>query len=360
MPRRRWPVREAMARAVWYGEGFDALLARAVLTPFEWIYGAVSLMDGARRAREAGRTQVPTVSIGNLTVGGTGKTPIAAWFAAQLRERGRAPALLLRGYGDDEALVHAVLNPDVPVLADADRRRAAAQAIESGATVLVLDDAFQHRQMPRDADVVVVSADLWSDLPVRLLPAGPFREPLSALRRASLIIVTRKAASSARAAEVARQLTLASGGVPLAVAHVAPGRLCAWTGGASESCEVLRGQRVLAISGIGAPDAFLMQLATAGAEVQAASFGDHHAFTVRDVQDLVARAAQVDRVMCTLKDAVKLGPQWPAHAPPLWYLSQLVVIETGTASVEAVLDRLMSPAASLTPASAGPESTPNG
>jgi tetraacyldisaccharide 4'-kinase len=349
-----------MARVVWYGEGFDALLARAVLTPFEWVYGAAVLVDGARRASVAGRTPVPTVSIGNLTVGGTGKTPVAAWFAAQLRSRGRAPALLLRGYGDDEPLVHAALNADVPVFADADRRRAAAQAIAQGATALVLDDAFQHRQMPRDADVVVVSADLWSDLPVRLLPAGPFREPLSALRRAHLVIVTRKAASSARAAEVAQQLTRAAGGVPLAVVHLAPGQLHAWTGGASESIEALRGRRVLAISGIGAPEAYLAQLRAAGAQVQDASFDDHHAYTTRDVQDLAARAAQVDRVLCTLKDAVKLGPQWPAHAPQLWYLSQSVVVETGLASVEAVLDRLMSPAASHTPASAGPESSPHG
>ena len=353
-------MRDAMARTVWYGEGFDALLARAVLTPFEWMYGAVSLVDGARRARGAGRSQVPTVSIGNLTVGGTGKTPIAAWFASQLHARGGAPALLLRGYGDDEPLVHAALNPGVPVLADVDRRRAADEAIGKGATTLVLDDAFQHRQMPRDADVVVVSADLWSDLPVRLLPAGPFREPLRALRRASLVIVTRKAASVERAAEVAKQLSIASGGVPLAVAHLAPGRLCPWTGGASESVEALRGQRVLAVSGIGAPDAFLAQLAAAGAQVQAATFGDHHAFSANDVQDLVARGAEVDRVICTLKDAVKLGPQWPAQHRPLWYLSQLVVIETGTASVEALLDRLISPAASHTPASAGPENAPNG
>ncbi len=353
-------MREAMARVVWYGEGFDALLARAVLTPFEWIYGAAALVDGTRRASGAGRTPVPTVSIGNLTVGGTGKTPLAAWFAAQLRTRGRAPALLLRGYGDDEALVHAALNPDVPVFADADRRRAAALAIAQGATALVLDDAFQHRQMPRDVDVVVVSADLWSDLPVRLLPAGPFREPLTALRRAHLVIVTRKAASSGRAAEVAQQLTRASGGVPLAVVHLAPGRLSAWTGGASESIETLRGQRVLAVSGIGAPDAFLAQLGAAGAQVQDASFGDHHAYTARDVERLLSRASRMDRVVCTLKDAVKLGPQWPAHAPRLWYLSQSVVVETGLESVEAVLDRLMSPAASPTPASAGPERSPHG
>jgi len=144
------------------------------------------------------------------------------------------------------------------------------------------------------------------------------------------------------------------------VAHLAPGRLCAWTGGASDSLDALRGQRVLAVCGIGAPDAFLAQLGAAGAQVQAATYGDHHAFSARDVQDLAARAAQVVRVVCTLKDAVKLGPQWPARYPPLWYLTQLVVIETGSAGVEAVLDRLVSAAAPPTPASTGPKSAPNG
>jgi len=94
--------------------------------------------------------------------------------------------------------------------------------------------------------------------------------------------------------------------------------------------------------------------------VQGASFGDHHAYTAHDVRELAARAAAVDRVMCTLKDAVKLGPLWPASAPRLWYLSQSVVVETGASNVEAVLGRLTSSAASPTPASAGPESSPHG
>lgn len=344
---------EAIVRTVWYGDGFGALLARAVLTPAEWIYGAASLIDGARRARAAGRSGVPTVSVGNLTVGGTGKTPVAAWLAAQLRARGRRPAILLRGYGDDEPLVHAQLNADVPVFADPDRGASAVRAVAQGATALVLDDAFQHRQMARDADVVLVSADLWSDLPVRLLPAGPFREPLSALRRASLIVVTRKAASAARAAEVAGHVARAAGGVPVAVIHLALGQLQAWSGGAPEPLDALRGQRVLAVSGVGAPSAFLGQLAAAGAEVSGLTFGDHHAYTAADARGIVERASQADRVVCTLKDAVKLGPLWPAGNSPLWYLSQSLVLESGAAQVHALLDRLTSLKTSTTPASAG-------
>ena len=346
-------MRDAMLHAVWQGDGYVALLARAALTPFEWIYGAASLVVGARRAAVAGRAPVPTVSVGNLTVGGTGKTPVAAWFAAQLRARGRAPAVLLRGYGDDEPLVHARLNPGVPVLADPDRRRSAARAVARGATALVLDDAFQHRQMPRDADVVLVSADQWHE-PVRLLPAGPFREPLRALERADLVVVTRKAVSPERAAMVAERLRLVARGTPVAVAHLMPAGLVGWIDGVPASLEALAGQRLLAVSGVGAPEAFLAQLRAAGALVDAATFPDHHAYTAQDVQSLAARAEAAGRVVCTLKDAVKLGPLWPAGAPPLAYLSQSVVFETGEASVTALLDRLASPKATTTPVPAGP------
>lgn len=333
--------REALVRTVWYGEGFSALIGRALLTPFEWIYGIASAIDGARRAAAADTAPAPAVSVGNITVGGTGKTPISAWCAAQLRARGLSPAVLLRGYGDDEPQVHAHLNPDVPVHVGADRRVSAAEAIAQGATVLVLDDAFQHRQMPRDADVVLVSADLWSDVPVRLLPAGPFREPLSALRRANLVLVTRKAASAERATQVSRAVEAAAPRVPVAVAHLALDRLESWAGGDRESLEVLGGARVLAVCGIGAPTAFLDQLQRAGAQVDAAVFADHHAFTADDARTLAARGAAKDRVVCTLKDAVKLGPVWPAEAPRLWYLSQSVVIETGRPQVDALLDHLV-------------------
>ncbi len=170
---------ERVAARVWHGTDVLSGAARALLWPAELLFAALSASSGARKARGAGHTAVPTVSVGNLTVGGTGKTPVAAWFASRLRARGFTPALLLRGYGDDEPLVHARLNPDIPVLVDPERRRSGKRALAQGATALVLDDAFQHRQMPRDLDVVLVSADAW-DGRVRLLPAGPFREPLSA------------------------------------------------------------------------------------------------------------------------------------------------------------------------------------
>lgn len=347
-------MREAIARAVWHGDGFGALLARAALTPFEWVYGAASVAVGAERARRAGRSLAPTISVGNISVGGTGKTPMAAWVAAQLRDRGRTPALLLRGYGEDEPLVHAKLNPDIPVIVDPNRRRGAAAALARGATALVLDDGFQHRQMPRDADLVLVSADQWHDVPARLLPAGPFREPLSALRRATLVVVTRKMSSQARASEIAALVSRAAPGVPTAVVHLAPEDLRAWSGGASDPLDALRGQRIVAVSGIGAPDAFVGQLRAQGAEVRAESFDDHHAYTVRDLEMIGRLANTADRVVCTLKDAVKLGPRWPSSFPPLWYLPQVPVIEAGAAGLKALLDHVASLTMPTASATAGP------
>ena len=137
---------------VWYGEGWSERLARAVLAPAGWSYAAVvaarnALYDhGLLRSRPAA---IPALSLGNLTVGGTGKTPIAAWAAARLATAGARPAVVLRGYGDDESLVHARLNPGLVVVTDADRVRGVARARELGADCAILDDGFQHRRIRR-------------------------------------------------------------------------------------------------------------------------------------------------------------------------------------------------------------------
>jgi tetraacyldisaccharide 4'-kinase len=191
---------------LWDDPGVAASVARLVLTPASWAYrtivaGRNALFDrGWLTTRD---TALPALAVGNLSVGGTGKTPIAADLSRRLRLAGGAPALILRGYGDDEPRVHALLNPDVPVLTSADRVAASREARARGCDVVVLDDAFQHRWARRIADVVLVAAEQW---PVRgrALPIGPYREPLSALRRATLVIVTRKTAAPAEAEGVAR------------------------------------------------------------------------------------------------------------------------------------------------------------
>ncbi len=331
-----------MSRAIeriWAADGPAAW----ALTPLSWLFG---FGTGARNLLfdlgllPSHALGLPAVSVGNLSVGGTGKTPVSAWVASELRAMGAHPAILLRGYGDDEPLVHARLNPGIPVIANPDRVAGAAEARAKGATVLVLDDAFQHRRARRDLDLVLVAAEQGGAH--RLLPAGPLREGHRALRRAALVIVTRKSASLAEAEGVAAAWTGFAGAPPTAVIALNPGPLRPVDAiGASLPLSSLAGKRVLAVSAIGAPGAFEAQLRAAGASVESAAYPDHHAFSEGDVTALVRRADVTDLTICTLKDAVKLGPRWPRQAPGVWYLSQAVEVERGGALLRESLQRLV-------------------
>ena len=332
-----------VAARVWYGRDVASAVTRALLSPVALLYGAGAR---ARRALYDARVlgsqalALPAVSVGNVTVGGTGKTPVSSWLAERLRERGARPAIVLRGYGDDEPLVHRLLTPDVDVIVDADRVRGVAEAARRGADVAVLDDAFQHRRARRDADVVLVSAERLGG-PARVLPAGPYREPLSSLRRAAVIVVTRKSASREEGAAAMRRVHEIAPNVPATIVALGLDELRRVGRDESVPLARLAGAHVLAVSAIGEPDAFFAQVAAHGPRLAIAAFADHHAFTRADVEGLVRRTAGVDRVVCTLKDAVKLGPLWPDPAPPLWYVSQRVTVEAGGDVLDHLIARLL-------------------
>ncbi len=334
---------------VWESPALSARLARLALAPAAWGYGAV--VAGRNAAYDAGWLRscplaLPAISVGNLTVGGTGKTPVAAFIAARLTERGAKPAIVMRGYGGDESLVHAKLNPGVPVIVTPDRVLGAERARAEGSTIAVLDDAFQHRRAMRDADIVLLAADFSSGSaipPVRLLPAGPWREPLGALRRASLIVVTRKRAPRARADEWLALARRHAPDQPGAVIHLAADRLASWLSGETLDAGSMRGRSVFAIAAIGDPRAFAGQLEQMGARVMTAAMRDHHPYSAADAVDLARRAATAELVVCTLKDAVKLGPLWPREAPPLWYLSQRVIVESGAEALDRILTAVAAP-----------------
>jgi tetraacyldisaccharide 4'-kinase len=325
---------------IWAADGFGA----RALAPLSWVFGGIAALRNAAydhglfRSHDLGS---PTVSVGNLSVGGTGKTPISAWVAQRLLALGARPGIVLRGYGDDETLVHQRLTPGAVVVADADRVRGAGTARAGGAQVIVLDDAFQHRRARRDADLVLVAAEQAGAH--RLLPAGPLREGAGALRRASALVITRKSASLEAAQGAAERWGRVSGTLPTVIASLRPASLARMTGAGEESRPLgaLAGQEVLAISAIGSPGAFAAQLQGLGARVTAAAYPDHHPFTDEEVEALAQRAGASGMVVCTLKDAVKLEGRWPRQAPPLWYLSQAVVIEQGGAALDAVLQRLV-------------------
>ena len=327
--------------AVWYGDAPAARLTRGLLAPLSGLFAAVVARRNARYdAASVVPSPIPAISIGNLTVGGTGKTPVSAWFAAELRARGATPAIVMRGYGDDEVLVHALLNPDVRVFAGADRVALVRDAAAAGADIAILDDAFQHRRAARVADVVLVSADRWRD-DVRLLPSGPFREPLASLERASMVVATVKAADSARVAACVRAVRAATT-VPIVTIDLVPGVPRPVHPERAPSAYPAEGTgRVLAVSAIGDPAAFLRQLRQGGSDATPLSFADHHAFDARDVQRIITAAASCTAVVCTLKDAVKLGPIWPGDAVPLWYLPQSVVPRDGVAALDALVRQVL-------------------
>ncbi|MCC7053357.1 MAG: tetraacyldisaccharide 4'-kinase [Gemmatimonadaceae bacterium] len=329
-----------LAERLWYGDGVGARVVRGLLAPLGAMYGGVV---AARNTRfddaPAALGPIPAVSIGNLTVGGTGKTPVSAYFARRLREAGATPAIVMRGYGTDEVLVHGALNPGIRVVANPDRVRGVEDAAASGADVAILDDAFQHRRAARVADVVLLSADRWTG-EVRLLPAGPFREPLASLGRARLVLVTVKAASPDRIAAAVAAASRVTNWTVVTV-DLAPASFVHAISGQPAESGAFRGRRVLAVSGIGDPGAFHAQLGRMGVVVEPLVYADHHEFTDTDVNHIAERSAGVDAVVCTLKDAVKLGRHWPDSAVPLWYLSQLVIPRDGAGELDAIIQTVL-------------------
>ena len=284
---------------------------------------------------------LPSVAVGNLTVGGSGKTPIAIWIAQYYVSRGLVPGILLRGYGGDEVLVHQQAVPEACVVADPDRAVGAERAMARGAEVLVLDDAYQRLDVRRDLNIAVVSAETtravrWS------LPAGPWREGLQALDRADAVIVTRKRATSEAAATLAADLERRIAG-PVAVAHLGLRYLEGMVSGNRRPAADLAGKRVVAASGIADPDAFVAQTKATGAAVQVATWKDHHDYRDEDVAWLAHAARRADHVVITQKDAVKLRNRWPNSVPePLVAMLDLEW-EDGGDEIVAALDAVVTP-----------------
>lgn len=317
------------------------MVVRAALWPLSKAYDVA--MAARTRLYDAGLLHaalpaLPTISIGNLTVGGTGKTPFAAHVAAQLSRSAR-PAIALRGYGEDEVHVHRRLNAGIPVVVNSDRSAAIREAKAQGADVVVLDDAFQHRRIARNADIVLLSAEQLSR-PRRMLPAGPWREPLAAARRADLVVVTRKSRSLADARGSAETLAVEVPGVPVVIVHLAPGELISATGDERLPLEELHGKRVVAIAAIGEPELFRQQLEALGAQVHLEAYRDHHEYTAEDIADAVRQVPAGGLAVCTLKDAVKLAPRWPGPSR-LWYLSQQLVVDQGVEDLHRLLTRVL-------------------
>jgi tetraacyldisaccharide 4'-kinase len=261
---------------------------------------------------------VPVISVGNLTTGGTGKTPVVAWIANRLRDTGRRPAILSRGYksldgaANDEKLLLDRLCPGVPHIQNPDRVAGAREAIDQHrCDVLVLDDGFQHRRLRRDSDIVLIDAlNPWGY--GHLLPRGLLREPRYALRRASLVLITRANLSTRQAIADLQRKIARSTSAPIITSEFRPSSLVDATG-ISTPLTALNNHTVLPFCGIGNPDGFRHTLRAIDprlASLNLSAFPDHHHYAAADLTHLAtqARNAGADLLLTTEKDLVKLPP----------------------------------------------------
>jgi len=292
------------------------------LVPLSFLYAAAVRVRNAyyRRVPSAvRRVGVPVISVGNLTVGGTGKTPLTIELARRLRGLGHRPAILTRGYAArvgepaDEVREFALAIPEVPVVVGADRVAGAERArTQHGVDCLVLDDGFQHRRLHRDLDIVVVDAlEPWGG--GRMLPAGRLREPLSGLRRADWFVISRANQVEPEAvAGVVATLERYAPAAPIIKAEVLPGALVDVEGRELEPA-ALAGRRVLPVCGLGNPRTFVnLVVQTFGDACPPMIYPDHHRYGPDDVEAILAAAHRhgADAVVTTRKDWVKLHVCW--------------------------------------------------
>jgi tetraacyldisaccharide 4'-kinase len=293
---------------------------RAALWPLGLLYGTVAALRNwtfDARLRAVHRLPVPVVSVGNLTVGGTGKTPAVAWLCALARQCGRTPGVLARGYGrapgavlNDEGAMLQRRFPGLLQQQDPDRVAAGAKLVQQGADYVVLDDGMQHRRLHRDLDVVCLDATL----PFgngQCLPAGDLREFRSGLRRAGVVLLTRAAdlAPEQLRARVERVRALAGTALPVhPCAHV-PTDL-ARSDGELAPLAALRGRRVVLLSAIARPATFRALVEQLGAVVvRELRYRDHHRFTAAEAEAAGAAARAADAwLVTTEKDDVRLAP----------------------------------------------------
>lgn len=318
-------MNEHTIRTLLEGNGGAAGTAlRALLYAPGKAYGEI--MRARRRLYEIGAfpsaaAPVPVISIGNITAGGSGKTPFTALLANHFLQNGQTPAILLRGYraqgetGSDEANLYKRLAPGAIIKVGSNRAASAAEATEEGANILLMDDGFQHLRLRRNLDIVLIdAASPWGG--GNTIPGGLLREPLAALKRANILVITRsdQAPEPTLQAITARLKTLAPD-APIFTARHAPARLRA--DGEAIPLESLRGKNVVMLSGIARPEAFKQTLKTLGAKI-AAEFivNDHQNFPPDFMAQARSRAKELNApIITTEKDEAKNPP-----VSPLWIL----------------------------------------
>jgi tetraacyldisaccharide 4''-kinase len=314
----------------WHRDDPVARLATAVLAPLGSLYGATVRWKAARA--KPYRARVPVVCVGNISAGGTGKTPIAIAIADTIIAHGRNPFFLTRGYGgklagpvvvskthtaEDVGDEPLLLARRAPTVVARDRREGAILAIERGADVIVMDDGHQNFSLYKDLSLVVVDGEHGFGNG-HILPAGPLREAAAqGLARADAVIISGDGNPPLPAFDK-----------PVLRAHVAPVRTTEW-----------QGTKVVAFAGIGRPEKLFRSLKELGADlVETIAFADHHPYTARELSDLRARAKGA-RLVTTEKDYVRIAP---VDRDGIAFLPITATIESQD-GLDRLLDRLNGP-----------------
>ncbi len=305
---------------------------------------------------------VPVVSIGNLTLGGTGKTPMVAWIARRLLDRGVRVAIVSRGYGtsddqpNDEARELAARLPDVPHIQNRDRVAAARVAIDRhGAQAIVMDDGFQHRRLARDLDVVLIDATEPFGFD-HVFPRGTLREPVESLRRAQVAVLTRAdLVSPQRREEIRRRVFEIAPSLDWIESNHAPSELVN-AAGQRRDLSWLADRNIAAFCGIGNPAAFEQALRACRANVTGfRTFADHFDYTQhagtgqRDEAPPItaqlghwAKSLAAEALVATCKDLTKI-PHAELAGVPLWALAINLQFTSGGSLLEQRLTSLLHP-----------------
>ncbi len=344
---------EQFVREVMSGRkrGFTAYAMRAGLSCAEWPYRfgvAAKNLAFDCGMREPFEVSIPVISVGNLTTGGTGKTPVVAFLANWFRDAGVRVGLLSRGYksldsqANDEKLVLDQLCPGVPHWLNPNRIASAKQAVAEGCELLILDDAFQHRRLHRDWDIVLVDAtNPWGF--GHCLPRGLLREPIHSMARANFVMVTRADLVSVDELTAIRTELVRHDHVG-SVAELSF-RPTVLSNSANESQPLSRvvGQRCLGFCGIGNPESFQQTLKQLGVNLVAwESFPDHHHYDAADLARLtdLAEKTSAEVLLTTQKDLVKLRTT-NLSGRPVWSLQIGAEVVRGGPFLEQSLFRIL-------------------
>lgn len=278
-----------------------------VLTPFGWIYGAITSMRAA--SKSTWQAPVPVICVGNVVMGGAGKTLVSVDLAKRLSAKGQNPHIIMRGYG---GRIHAPIRVDLnlhnasdvgdealllartaPTWVGRKRTEVAKLATEAGATVLIMDDGFQNSSLAKDLSLLVIDAE-YGYGNGRICPAGPLRESIkNAVERAHAVI------------SLGGSLPENKLDMPTFVGRTE----------ATADAPDIKGKRVIAFAGIGRPEKFFNTLKAAGAEIaETILFPDHHLFSNAEIENVLARAKTQDSaVITTEKDFVRIPATLSAH-----------------------------------------------